>query len=501
MREGAKLRKVLVANRGEIAVRIIRACRELGILSVAIYSEADATAPHVLLADEAYLIGPAPSAQSYLRVDALLEVAKRSGCDAVHPGYGFLAERAHFAQAVEDAGLIFIGPSADAITAMGDKTAARRRMQEAKVPVVPGTVQPAKDVATAEREAESIGFPVLLKAAAGGGGKGMRVVEKKEDLARAFEAASHEAKNAFGDGAVYMEKYLNGPRHIEIQVLADAHGNTVYLGERECSIQRRHQKMIEEAPSPVITPELRRRMGEAAVAAAKAVGYRNAGTIEFLYQNGDFYFLEMNTRIQVEHPVTELVTGFDLVQWQLRVAAGESLSFTQEDISVTGHAIECRITSEDPANGFMPSTGRIRMLEVPTGPGVRWDSGIHEGSEVSLHYDPMLAKLIVHADDRAAAIERMRRALAELLVVGVETSVPFHLRVMSEPDFRAGNLSIRYLEEHADSLNATPDDESLRVAAIAAALLEHEQRTRRSVTRTVSEQQTTTSGWLKRGWH
>ena len=495
------LKKVLIANRGEIAVRIIRACRELGISSVAVYSEADATAPHVLLADEAYLIGPAPSAQSYLRIDVLIDVAKRSGCDAVHPGYGFLAERAHFAQAVEDAGLIFVGPSADAITAMGDKTQARQRMQAAKVPVVPGTTSPAKDAREAGEQAEQIGFPVLLKAAAGGGGKGMRVVEKAEDLARSFDAASSEAQSAFGDGSVYIEKYLSGPRHIEIQVLADAHGNTVYLGERECSIQRRHQKMIEEAPSSAITSDIRRRMGEAAVAAAKAVDYRNAGTIEFLFQDGEFYFLEMNTRIQVEHPVTELVTGIDLVQWQLRVAAGEMLSFGQEDIVIKGHAIECRITSEDPANGFLPSTGRISLIEPPTGPGVRWDSGVHEGSDVSLYYDPMLAKLITFADDREAAIDRMARALSELNVVGIETSVPFHMRVMQEQDFRSGDINIRYLETHPEMSELAPDGSAALVAAIAAAMLEERERRTRSIARTVtSPAAANRSRWLDRGW-
>jgi acetyl-CoA carboxylase, biotin carboxylase subunit len=493
------LKKVLIANRGEIAVRIIRACRELGISSVAVYSEADATAPHVLLADEAYLIGPPPSAQSYLQADTLIDVARRSGCDAIHPGYGFLAERAHFAQAVAEAGLIFIGPSAGAISAMGDKTQARQRMQAANVPVVPGTTSAAKDAGEAGAQAQEIGFPVLLKAAAGGGGKGMRVVEKPEDLVRAFEAASNEAKSAFGDGSVYIEKYLSGPRHIEIQVLADAHGNTVYLGERECSIQRRHQKMIEEAPSPVITADVRRRMGEAAVAAAKAVDYRNAGTIEFLYQDGEFYFLEMNTRIQVEHPVTELVTGIDLVQWQLRVAAGEPLAFTQDDIVIKGHAIECRITSEDPANGFLPSTGKVTMLAAPTGPGVRWDGGIHEGSDISLYYDPMLAKLITYADDREAAIDRMARALAELNIVGVETSVPFHMRVMQEADFRSGDINIRYLELHPAMADVKPDDVTARNAAIAAALLEEEERRTRSVARTVATS-ATAAGWKRRGW-
>jgi acetyl-CoA carboxylase biotin carboxylase subunit len=492
--------RVLVANRGEIAVRIIRACRELGIRSVAVYSDADATAPHVLLADEAYPIGPAPSAQSYLRADVLIDVAKKSGCDAVHPGYGFLSERAHFAQAVTDAGLIFVGPTADAITAMGDKTEARRRMIAAGVPVVPGTSAHAENAEAALKDAEKIGFPVLLKAAAGGGGKGMRVVEKPEDLARAFEAASNEARNAFGDGSVYIEKYLSGPRHIEIQILADAHGNIVHLGERECSIQRRHQKMIEEAPSPVIDAATREKMGAAAVAAAAAVNYRNAGTIEFLYQGGEFFFLEMNTRIQVEHPVTELVTGIDLVQWQLRVASGEQLAFRQSDIRISGHAIECRITSEDASNGFMPSTGQIRMLSLPAGPSVRWDGGVQEGSEVSLYYDPMLAKLIVHAADRAAAIERMMRALRELNIVGVETSVPFHLRVLREADFRKGNIDIKYLDKHPEVLNAAPNETMAKVAAVAAALLEEEDRQRRAVRRIGETESTGTKSWRATGW-
>ncbi|HET9439298.1 MAG TPA: acetyl-CoA carboxylase biotin carboxylase subunit [Longimicrobiales bacterium] len=494
------LKKVLVANRGEIAVRIIRACRELGITSVAVYSDADSTAPHVLLADEAYFIGPAPSAQSYLRADVLIDVARRSGCDAVHPGYGFLAERAHFAQAVVDAGLIFVGPPPSAIAAMGDKTEARRRMEGAGVPLVPGTTAHAKDAKDASDSAAQIGYPVLLKAAAGGGGKGMRVVERAEDLARAFESASNEAKNAFGDGSVYLEKYLSGPRHIEIQVLADAHGNVVHLGERECSIQRRHQKMIEEAPSSVLTADVRAAMGAAAVAAASAVNYQNAGTIEFLYQDGAFYFLEMNTRIQVEHPVTELVTGIDLVQWQLRVAGGEKLPFTQDDVRLQGHAIECRITSEDPAHNFMPSTGTITMLAVPAGPQVRWDSGIQEGSEVSLYYDPMLAKLIVHAPTRAAAIDRMARALRELNIVGVDTSAPFHLRVLGEEDFREGNIDIRYLDKHPELMRGEPAEATARVAAVVAALLEEEDRQRRAVRRIGETESTTSQAWRTRGW-
>jgi acetyl-CoA carboxylase biotin carboxylase subunit len=492
--------KVLVANRGEIALRIVRACHELGIAAVAVYSEVDRTAPHVLAADEAYPIGPAASAESYLRVDRLLEVACASGCDAVHPGYGFLSERAPFARAVADAGLVFVGPGADAIEAMGDKTEARRRMIAAGVPVVPGTAEPLVDAAAALAAAESFGFPVLLKAAAGGGGKGMRLVQRPEELARAFEAASREALQAFGDGGVYLEKYLDGPRHIEIQVLADAHGHTISLGERECSIQRRHQKLVEEAPSCALTPALRAAMGEAAVAAAAAVGYRNAGTIEFLFHEGAFHFLEMNTRIQVEHPVTELVTGLDLVQWQLRIAAGEPLPWRQEDVRLEGHALECRITSEDPDNGFLPSTGRIEQLHVPAGPGVRWDGGIQEGDEVSLHYDPMLAKLIVHGPTRAEAIERMRRALSELHIVGVETSAPFHRRLMDEPDFREGRLDIRFLERHPALLGRETDPEAEAAAALAAALLEDEQRRLRAVGRIGGEGATPSSPWRDRGW-
>ena len=475
------IRSVLVANRGEIAVRIIRACRELGLRSVAVYSEADRHAPHVLLADEAYLLGPAPSAQSYLRVDRLLEVAEKAGADAVHPGYGFLAERAPFARTVEEAGLTFVGPTADTIAAMGDKTEARGRMQEAGVPIVPGTTDPLADADAALAAAEEMGFPVLLKAAAGGGGKGMRVVETPDELPRALEAARREAKGAFDDESVYLERYLDRPRHIEIQLLGDTHGNVIHLGERECSIQRRHQKVVEEAPSPVLDEETRAAMGEAAVQAARVVDYRGAGTVEFLYQDGAFFFLEMNTRIQVEHPVTELITGIDLVQWQLRIAGGEELPLTQDQVRFQGHAIECRITSESPDEGFLPSTGTVRHLEIPGGPGVRWDGGIAQGVEVGLHYDPLLGKLIVHAPDREGAVARMARALDELVVDGVETSRAFLRRVMAEDDFRKGELSIRYLEEHPELLDgaggpSAPED--LRTAAAVAALLEAEHRSR-----------------------
>jgi acetyl-CoA carboxylase biotin carboxylase subunit len=496
-------KKILIANRGEIALRVIRAAHELGIEAVAVYSEADRLAPHVLAADEAYLIGPAPSAQSYLKADVLIEVAKRSGAEAIHPGYGFLSERAPFIQAVRDAGLVFIGPSPDAVTAMGDKTEARKRMIDANVPVVPGTKAALVDAAEARQVAGEIGYPVLLKAAAGGGGKGMRVVSSEGEIEKAFEAAGNEAQAAFGDRAVYIEKYLDGPRHIEIQLLADRHGNTLHLGERECSIQRRHQKLIEEAPSAVLTPDERAAMGAMAVAAARAVSYEGAGTVECLYQNGEFYFLEMNTRIQVEHPVTELVTGVDLVQWQIRIAAGEALPFTQEDVRFGGHAIECRITSEDPFNSFMPSTGRIGNLTLPSGPGVRWEGGIATGVDVGLFYDPMLAKLIVHAPTRIEAVDRMKRALLELRIEGVDTSVPFHLRVMDEPDFRAGNLDIKYLEKHEAELLSPPADEELvRAAALAAALLEEQRRTAKSAKRVQAGTSTAAgSAWRGRmGW-
>ncbi len=474
--------KILVANRGEIAVRVIRAARELGVRTVAVYSEADRDALHVREADEAYLLGGAASSESYLRQDRIIEAASRAGAEAIHPGYGFLAERAEFIRKVVEAGLVFIGPSAEAVEAMGDKTAARRTVAAAGVPIVPGSEEPMRSVEELRAAAAEIGFPVLLKASAGGGGKGMRMVRSEAEIASAFEAAGNEARGAFGDDAIYVEKYLDRPRHIEIQILADRTGRTIHLGERECSIQRRHQKLIEEAPSPVLSPAEREEMGATAVAAARAVGYEGAGTVEFLYHGGKFYFLEMNTRIQVEHPVTELVTGVDLVQWQIRIAAGEPLSIDQSDVRMKGHAIECRITSEDPANSFLPSTGRIEHLEVPSGPGVRWDGGIAPGSEVGLHYDPLLAKLIVHADSRELAIERMKRALGELTIVGVETSAPFHLRVMDEPDFRDGAIDIQYLESHQETLRVDVlSPEEIRTIALAAALAEEERRGRLAV--------------------
>ncbi len=473
-------KKLLVANRGEIALRIIRACQELGVRSVAVHSDADAQAPHVREADEAVRIGPAPSSESYLKGDAIIEVAKRVGAEAIHPGYGFLSEREWFARAVRDAGLVWVGPPAEAIAAMGSKTAARTLAISAGVPVVPGTAQALTDADEARTIAAKYGYPVLLKAAAGGGGKGMRIVRADGEMTAALDSARSEARKSFGDDAVYVEKYIEGPRHVEIQVLADSHGNCISLGERECSVQRRHQKMIEEAPSVAVTPDLRKRMGDVAVAAARAAGYVNAGTCEFLLdRDGNFYFLEMNTRIQVEHPVTELVTGLDLVQWQIRIAAGEKLPHT-ESLVPRGWAIECRITSEDPSNGFLPSTGRIEHLHVPSGPGVRWDGGIEAGSEVGLFYDPMLAKLIVHAATREQAIARMHRALLELTIDGIETSREFHLRVMEHPDWQSGNISIQWLEQHLDEI-ATPQapDEAVRAAAVAAALIAERDRTTR----------------------
>jgi acetyl-CoA carboxylase, biotin carboxylase subunit len=475
--------KVLIANRGEIALRVIRACQELGIKTVAVYSEADVRAPHVREADEAVLIGPPPSTESYLRGDRIIEAAKATGAEAIHPGYGFLSEREWFARAVRDAGIVWVGPPAEAIAAMGSKTAARTLAVANGVPVVPGTTESVANAKEAEKVAKKFGYPILLKAAAGGGGKGMRVVPSAKEMAGALESARREAKSAFGDDAVYLEKFVERPRHVEIQILADAHGTVLSLGERECSVQRRHQKMIEEAPSVAVTPALRKKMGETAVRAARAAGYVNAGTCEFLLdRNGDFYFLEMNTRLQVEHPVTELVTGIDLVQWQLRIAAGERLPFKQQEISPRGWAMECRITSEDAGGNFLPSTGTIDHLHLPSGPGVRWDGGIESGSEIGLYYDPMLAKLIVWGSDREQAITRMRRALVDLVILGVETSRDFHIRVMDDDEFRRGDIDIQWLERRlAEILARQPRQESVRAAAIAAALLAERDREARSV--------------------
>ena len=468
--------RVLVANRGEIAVRIIRACHEEGLEAVAVYSDADRASPHVRAADAAVRLGPAAPAESYLKIEALIDAARAAGAQAVHPGYGFLSERAAFAEAVEEAGLAFIGPPSSAIRAMGDKTEARRRMAAAGVPVVPGATTEAGDLEETRVLAERLGYPVLVKAAAGGGGKGMRVVIRPDELAEALEVAGREAAKAFGDGRVYLEKFIERPRHVEIQVLADFE-KAIHLGERECSIQRRHQKLLEESPSVAVTPQLRRSMGQAAVAAATAVGYRGAGTCEFLLAaDGSFYFLEMNTRIQVEHPVTEMVYGVDLVREQLRIASRRPMSVSEWPLAPRGHAIECRITSEDPSNGFLPGTGRIGYLRPPSGPGVRWDGGVETGDAVTLHYDSLLAKLIVHAESRAAAIRRMERALDELVLTGVATNQAFHRRLLADPAFRAGDVDIQFLDRRQDLLARTADAGEDAALAVAAALLEEERR-------------------------
>jgi acetyl-CoA carboxylase biotin carboxylase subunit len=447
--------KILIANRGEIAVRVMRTCRELGIGTVAVYSEADRAALHVRYADEAYFIGPSPSRESYLKMETILEIAKRSGADAIHPGYGFLSESAAFAKACKDQGCVFIGPPAEAITAMGEKTAARRVAVAAGVPVVPGALHPLADDEAIFAEATRIGFPLMLKAAAGGGGKGLRLVHRAEELEGSVLRARSEARSAFNDDSLYIERAILRPRHIEIQVLADTHGNAVHLFERECSIQRRHQKIIEESPSPFVTPELREKMGSLALALVKMVGYVNAGTLEFLVdENREPYFLEMNTRLQVEHPITEMVTGVDLVKLQIRIAEGGALPFTQKDLTQRGHAIECRVCAEDPGANFLPNPGRIESLRVPGGPGVRDDSGVYEGFDVPMFYDPLISKLAVHAETRPAAIARMLRAVSEYKVTGIKTTLPFFDRALRHPRFIEGDFDtgfVTMLQAESDS--------------------------------------------------
>ncbi|MGH9864112.1 MAG: acetyl-CoA carboxylase biotin carboxylase subunit [Candidatus Acidiferrales bacterium] len=440
--------KILIANRGEIAVRILRACREMSIPTVVVFSEADRASLHVRMADEAYPIGPAPSRESYLVIDKILAVARASGCDALHPGYGFLAENPDLARACTAAGVTFIGPSPEAMERLGSKTAARQLAREANVPTVPGTLHPIEKIDDAAEIARQIGFPVVLKAVAGGGGKGMRLVEREGELASAWRDASSEATNAFGDNRMYLEKFLVHPRHIEIQIIGDHHGHMIHLGERECSVQRRYQKVIEEAPSPIMTPELRRAMGEAAVKLARAGGYTNAGTLEFLVDaKQNFYFLEMNTRLQVEHPVTEMVTSCDLVKLQVRVAAGEPLPLAQENVELRGHAVECRIYAEDPDNNFFPSPGTILARSVPSGPGIRLDDGVYAGWTVPTDYDPMLGKLIAWGNDRDEAIARMQRALDEYYVGGIKTNVGLFRRILAEPEFVLGEIHTKWLDE------------------------------------------------------
>ncbi len=476
------INKILVANRGEIAVRIIRSCREMGIESVAIYSDADRTSMHVRYADEAYHVGPSPSSESYLQMDKVINIAKQSGAQAIHPGYGFLSENAEFANRTRKAGLIFIGPSSEAITAMGDKMMARDLMKKAGVPIVPGSEELPKSQSEIKKVAENIGYPVMIKASAGGGGKGMRLVKSEQDLIPSFKRAQSEALNAFGNGSVYMEKYLEEPHHIEFQILADNHGNVVHLFERECSVQRRHQKVIEETPSPFVTPQLREAMAVQAIAAAKSVNYSGAGTIEFLVdKNRNFYFLEMNTRLQVEHPITERVTGIDLVKAQIHIANNLTLPFKQEEIHQKGHSIECRIYAEDPENNFIPSPGLIRHITEPLGLGVRTDGYVYEGYEIPLYYDPLISKLVIWAPTRAEAIERTKRALYEYKITGVKTNISFVSRILEAEQFVKGDYNTHFIDINIESLlkHSKESDEYEDIAMIIAFLDYENKRKRR----------------------
>ncbi|GGH72672.1 acetyl-CoA carboxylase biotin carboxylase subunit [Phaeocystidibacter marisrubri] len=465
------IKKLLVANRGEIALRVMRTAKEMGIKTVAVYSEADRNALHVRYADEAILLGPPPSNQSYLLGDKIIEESLRLGVDAIHPGYGFLSENAEFSQKVRDAGLMFLGPKPYAIDTMGDKLKAKQAVKNYDVPLVPGTDEAITDVPAAQKLAEEIGYPVLIKAAAGGGGKGMRIVRGSDEFVEQMNLAVSEATSAFGNGSVFIEKYVDSPRHIEIQVLADQHGNVVHLFERECSVQRRHQKVVEEAPSSILTPETRDAMGLAAVNVAKACDYEGAGTVEFIYDaSGSFYFLEMNTRLQVEHPVTELITGVDLVREQIRIAEGRELSFAQEDLTIHGHAVEVRVYAEDPSENFMPDIGNLKLYQRPQGPGIRVDDGLEQGMDVPIYYDPMIAKLIVHAGNREMAMDRMIRAIDEYRIGGVKTTLPFCRFTMEHEAFRSGDFDTHFVQKHYEpSMLNRIDDEGAEVAALMGA--------------------------------
>lgn len=474
------MQKILIANRGEIALRVMRTARKMGIKTVAVYSEADRNAPHVRFADQAFCIGPAPSSESYLRGDKIIEIAKANGVDGIHPGYGFLSENAVFTQKVKESGITFIGPSPHSMEIMGSKLAAKEAVKKYGIPMVPGIDRAIEDVQLAKEIAAEIGFPVLIKASAGGGGKGMRIVEKEEELEEQMDRAISEAISSFGDGAVFIEKYISSPRHIEIQVLADRFGNTVHLFERECSIQRRHQKVIEEAPSAVLTPEVRSAMGEAAIKVAKAAKYEGAGTVEFLIDEAlNFYFLEMNTRLQVEHPVTELITGIDLVEQQINIARGEKLAFTQDDLQIKGHAMELRVYAEDPVNDFLPSVGNLQTYRIPTGEGVRVDDGFTEGMDIPIYYDPMIAKLITFGDNRFEAIERMKQAIDDYKIEGPQTTLPFGKFVMEHEAFLSGNFNTHFVKQYFDgAVLAHGHEEEATIAAILAAQLldEHQSK-------------------------
>ena len=493
----SKISKILVANRGEIALRIMRTAREMGIQVVAVYSEADRKSPHVQFADEAYCIGAPPSTESYLKMDKIIDVAKKSGAEAIHPGYGFLSENETFAQKVEDEGLIFIGPSPDSIATMGDKLSAKAAVAEFGVPLVPGTANPIMDLSDAKHVCEKIGYPILIKASAGGGGKGMRIVDKESHLEEQMERAISEATSSFGDGSVFIEKYVTKPRHIEFQVFGDKHGNVIHLFERECSIQRRHQKVVEEAPSSILSAEKREAMGEAAINVAKACKYYGAGTVEFILDDKlNFYFLEMNTRLQVEHPVTEAITGLDLVKLQIRIAEGEKLPFTQEQIKRYGHAIEVRVYAEDPANNFLPDIGTLQVYKRPQGHGIRVDDGFEQGMEIPFYYDPMIAKLICHAEDREAAINKMIRAIDEYEIIGLETTLGFCRFVMNHEAFRSGNFDTKFVEEHFNPSDLHLKNEDGALAAVLAAAVKLSASENNHITNSPS-QETVKNKWKK----